>query len=390
MTGKTEFEEHYSFRRDEVRLGNWRTAPYSRWSFQNVGELVPTARVFAGSGVPEEPAVEIDALLREKVALPGGTETIADMLARTHADALTIMRAGAFIGDWSAPTMGFGEPHIIFSITKSLTAIIAGALQDEGLLDAQAPVTRYVPEAAPSVYGDASVQHVLDMTVAIDIEEAYLDPQSPFARYRRAMLWNPGGGDEGLSEFLCTIPRLPSPHGEVFRYRSPNTDMLGIILERAANRRYSDLLRDKLFAPLGARSPITVTVDREGTSRASAGVSLTARDLARVGEMMRQGGVANGRRIVSSEWVRDTVTGGSRDAWLRSDFTGLFANGQYRNKWYQSGDGSFYGIGIHGQWLFVHPSSETVIVKMSSQPEPVTDALDMDNIAFLNALVTMV
>lgn len=389
MVDATAFEERYGFRRDEVRLANWRLTPYSQWSFQNVGELVPSAQVWDGSGNetgPQDPAW----LLGETVSLPGGVERISDFLARSHADALTVMKAGKFVADWCAPTMDFGNRHIAFSISKSITAVAAGALQDDGLLDPQAPVTRYVPEAAGSAYGDAIVQNVLDMAVAIDIEEAYLDPQSPFARYRRAMLWNPGGGDEGLREFLCSLPRLPGAHGEIFRYRSPNTDLLGIILERASDQRMPDLLREKVFAPLGARSAVTITVDREGTSRASAGISLTPRDLARFGEMMRQGGIVGGRPLVSKAWVADTIGGGSKEAWDKSDFVTLFPRGRYRNKWYQTGDGAYCGIGIHGQWLYVDPTTETVIVRMSSQPEPVTDSFDCDNIAFLAQLSHMV
>lgn len=389
MVGTTAFEQRYGFRRDQVRLGNWRLTPFSRWSYQHVGELVPSAHVWGGAGgeeLPQDPA----GLVSETVALPGGRETIGGFLARSHADALTVMKAGRFVADWCAPTMDFGNRHIAFSISKSIVAVVAGALQEDGLLDAQAPVTDYVPEAAGSAYGEATVQHVLDMTVSIDIDEAYLDPQSPFGRYRRAMLWNPGGGDEGLCEFLCTLQRLPDRHGDVFRYRSPNTDMLGIILERASGRRMPDLLRDKVFAPLGARGAVSITVDREGSSRASAGISLTPRDLARVGEMMRQGGVAAGKRLVSEAWVTDTITGGSQEAWDRSDFVTLFPKGRYRNKWYQTGEGAYCGIGIHGQWLYIDPATETVIVRMSSQPDPVMDPFDCDNIAFLAQLSRIV
>ena len=102
------------------------------------------------------------------------------------------MKGGKLVGDWFAPHMDFGARHIIFSISKSLTAILAGILEGEGVFDPEAPVTQYIPEAAGSAYGDATVRHVLDMTVSLDFEEAYLDPESAFARYRRATLWNPG------------------------------------------------------------------------------------------------------------------------------------------------------------------------------------------------------
>ncbi|TIP49924.1 MAG: 6-aminohexanoate hydrolase, partial [Mesorhizobium sp.] len=70
--GKTAFETRYGFARNQVQLGNWRESPFSRWSFQNVGELVPSAAVAAASSGSEAPAQDLDGLLGEKVALAGG------------------------------------------------------------------------------------------------------------------------------------------------------------------------------------------------------------------------------------------------------------------------------------------------------------------------------
>ncbi|MDX8530360.1 serine hydrolase [Mesorhizobium sp. VK25A] len=392
MTGKTAFEAEYGFARNDVRLETWRLAPFNRWSFQNVGELVPSAHVAAAPG-GEEPAKSLGALLGEKISLAGGNETVEAFLKRSDTDGLTILRAGKLIGDWSAPHMPFGARHIIFSISKSVTAILAGILEGEGVFDPNAPVTQYIPEAKGSAYGDASVRNVLDMTVSLDFEEAYLDPESAFARYRRSTLWNPGGGTESLAAFLMIIQRLAEPHGQTYRYRSPNSDVLGILVERASGMRVTDLLAQKLWQPLGAASDMSVTVDMEGTARTAGGMSMTPRDLARIGEMMRQGGTANGRRIVPEAWVRDTVAnGGSHEAWQRGTMAFLFPKGRYRNKWYQTGhdSGAFCGIGIHGQWLYVNPKSEVVIAKMSSQPEPVEDKLDEDLVAFFEALGAIV
>ncbi|MHA6688362.1 serine hydrolase domain-containing protein [Mesorhizobium sp. A556] len=386
MAKATAFEENYGFRRDAVNLANWRSSPFNRWSFQNAGELVPSARIEA-MGEAEQPAKDMSGLLTEKI--PTG-ETVAAFMARSDTDALTVMKGGKIVGDWFAPHMSPGAPHIIFSISKSLTAILAGILHGEGKLDLEAPVIAYLPEAAGSAYGDATVRHVLDMVVSIDIEESYLDPDSAYGRYRKATLWNPGGGSESLKSFLLTLPRLEGPHGDIFRYRSPNSDLLGILVERASGQRVCDLMREKLWLPLGAKGDAFVTVDQEGTARTAGGMSVTPRDLARVGEMMRQGGVADGRRVLPEAWARDTISTGSTQAWQRGEMLPLFPKGRYRNKWYQVGDGAFCGIGIHGQWLYVDPGSEVVIVKMSSQPEPVNDPLDLAIVAFLQALSGMV
>ena len=392
MTGKTAFETKYGFARKDVRLETWRQTPFNRWSFQNVGELVPSAHI-AAAFAGEEPARPLGGLLGEKITFANGPETVEAFLKRSDTDALAVLKAGKPVGDWSASHMPFGARHIIFSISKSVTAILAGILEGEGVFDPDAPVAQYIPEAKGSAYGDASVRHVLDMTVSLDFEEAYLDPESAFARYRRSTLWNPDGGSETLSAFLMTIQRLAEPHGQTYRYRSPNSDMLGIVVERASGKRVSELLSEKLWLPLGAASEMSVTVDMEGTARTAGGMSMTPRDLARIGEMMRQGGLANGRRILPEAWVRDTVaTGGSHEAWQRGTMVFLFPKGRYRNKWYQTGhdSGAYCGIGIHGQWLYVNPKTEVVITKMSSQPEPVDDKLDDDIVAFLHALSAMV
>ena len=393
MTGKTAFETRYGFARNKVQLTNWRENPFNQWAFQNIGELIPTARVAAAPGASEAPAKDLAGLLNEKVAISGGAEAVAAFLARSSTDALTIMKGGKLVGDWFAPHMDFGARHIVFSVSKSLTAIVAGILEGEGVFDPEAPVVKYIPEAAGSAFADATARHVLDMTVSLDFEEAYLDPESAFARYRRATLWNPGGGTESLREFILTLQRLAEPHGQTFRYRSPNSDLLGLLLERASGQRFTDLMRDKLWQPLGAASEASVGVDMEGTARTAGGISVTPRDLARVGEMMRQGGMANGRRVVPQAWVEDTTsTGGSSDAWQRGTMVPLFPQGRYRNKWYQSGkpSGAYCGIGIHGQWLYVDPQAEVVIAKMSSQPEPVDDPLDIEIVEFFEGLTRLV
>jgi CubicO group peptidase (beta-lactamase class C family) len=119
---------------------------------------------------------------------------------------------------------------------------------------------------------------------------------------------------------------------------------------------------------------------------------MTARDLARVGEMMRCGGAAGRRQIVPEDWVHDTLNGGDAAAWKAGDFSFLLPDGRYRNKWYQTGfpGGAFCGIGIHGQWLYVDPATETVAVKLSSQPLPVDDPMDKECLDFFRALAPLV
>jgi CubicO group peptidase (beta-lactamase class C family) len=386
------FTTRFGFPRSEVSLANWRLAPYSAWSFHNAAEMVPSAVIAAADG-SEPPAADPSWLLAQTRA-GGAQEKIDDFLRRSHTDALVVMKDGKFVADFHAPHHDPRAPHIVFSISKSLTAILAGMLQEDGALDPNSPITDHVPEVAGSAYGDATVRHLLDMAVALDFDESYLDPESDFARYRRAMLWNPqlpGRAEEAMLGFLASLKKGAGDHGAPFRYRSPNSDLLGIVVERAAGRRYAELMSQRLWKPMGAKADGFVTVDREGTARAAGGVSVTARDLARVGELMRNGGVTGGKRVLPESWVQDTLTGGDADAWRQGDFAHLLENGRYRNKWYQTGfaNGAFFAIGIHGQWLWVDPEAAVVVVRLSSQPEPVDDPLDLECIALFSRIAEL-
>ncbi|MBA3043040.1 MAG: beta-lactamase family protein [Alphaproteobacteria bacterium] len=386
----TEFKTTYGFERRDVTIANWRTAPYSRWSFQNLREMVPTTEIRAAAEEPETALVTsplLDAALETGLA---GTANARAFLDHAHTDAFVLMKGGQIVAEHYAPHTHVNARHIVFSVSKSLTALVSAVLQDQGVIDPDCPVVSLIPEAKGSAYGDCSFRDVLDMRVSLDFDEAYLTKDGAFARYRRSTLWNPaepGAPVETLTEFLMTLQKADRPHGGPFFYASPNSDLLGILVERASGRRYADLFSDLLWKPLGAKNHALVSVDGAGTARSAGGVCLTARDLARVGQMLLDGGTANGRQVVPAAWVTDMQTAGDPKAWAASQPT-MLANGRYRSKWYQTGepDGAFCAIGIHGQWLYVDPSTETVIVKLSSQPNPLDDELKQDNFAFFRAL----
>ena len=92
------------------------------------------------------------------------------------------MRQGRIIAEWSAGHSDPALPHIIFSVSKSLTALLAGILAGKGLLSFGKPVVDYVPEAAGSAYADATVQQLFDMEISVDFVEDYLDTSGGFDR----------------------------------------------------------------------------------------------------------------------------------------------------------------------------------------------------------------
>jgi CubicO group peptidase (beta-lactamase class C family) len=372
-------------------LANWRQPPFNRWAFRHVREIVPSAPIPRG-GRRLRLGHAIEPLERLGFEAPDGRETtVAGMLADTSTDGMIVLHRGRIVFEAYEAGHDGHVPHIIFSVSKSLTALVAGILADRGLLDPDAPVTDYLPEAANSAYGDCTVRHVLDMTVSIAFEENYLDATGAFARYRETTGWNPVSDParpQDLRSFLLTLGRGEQPHGETVHYVSPNTDLLGWILERASGLRFSDLMANLLWQPMGAESDAYVTVDRLGAPRTAGGICTTLRDLARVGEVMRCRGLANGRQVVPGWWIDDILRNGDPQAWAKSDTKALLPNGRYRSLWYLTGNehGAFYAFGIHGQWIYVDPPSGVVVAKQSSWPDPLDDTLERLHLAGFDAL----
>ncbi len=346
-------------------LDSWQEAPDNRWVFRHIEEHIPSALISA------TPKPQTEAKLGELAA-------VSNLQARLDAsctDALLVERGGQVVGEWYAEGFGAFQSHLLMSVSKSLCGIVVGTLIDDGLLDPHATADDYVTALAGSAFGDATVQQLLDMTVSVNYSEEYTDTAAEVQAHDRAAGWRePLTGDPANTfEFLTQLTRS-GDHGESFQYCSAVTDTLGWIIESVTGERYAEVLSERLWSKLGAASDARVTVDRGGCSIANGGVSCTARDLARVGRLMLGGGSIDGQRVVSPEWIAQTLAGGNPSHAEFSPTREVFPGLSYRNQWWSTGNerGNVYGVGIHGQYLWLDPLTDTVIVKFSTLPAPVS------------------
>ena len=364
-----------------VTLSNWRRAPFSAWGFRNVRRLLPTANIAASSR-----AVPLEMSLEEigHVGFNGhdGTPTsVRQALRATDTDAFVVLRRGRIAAEWYSDGMNATTPHIVFSVSKSICGTLGGILVDRGLLDPDDGVVDYVPELASSVYAGCTVRHLLDMAVGIAFNEDYEDPKGDVVRYRHAAGWDPVPAGEppiDLRSFLALQRPDGQKHGELFHYVSTNTDVLGWVYERACDQPYADILSEYLWTPLGAEHDAYITVDARDAMRAAGGVCVTPRDLARFGEMVRRRGLAGDRQVVPGSWIDDINQRGDPDAWARSEMAELFPQASYRSQWYRvdRDRGVLIAFGIHGQFIYIHPEAELVVIRMASEATP----LDPDRV----------
>lgn len=358
----------------QVTLANWRKAPWLRWSFQHVREIVASADIpnlpAAVRPLPEAP-VDLSGVT---VPASAGAMPLATFLTHTNTDALVVLQRGRIVFETYANGMTALTPHIAMSVSKSVLGLVAGILAGQGVLDPQAQVTAYVPEVAGTAYAGARVRDLLDMRAGIAFDEDYLATGGAIIEYRKSTNWEPlapGQTPSDLRSFFTTMTEPDQGHGRPWHYVSVNTDLMGWVLERATGRRYADLLAGLLWQPMGAERPAYITVDRLGAPRAAGGFCCTARDLARLGQLVAEGG----RGVVPGAWLDDILTGGDKNAWDTSDgpvkYPGLPM--RYRSKWYvvDRPEPIAFGIGVHGQHLFVDPANQVVIAKFSCHDLPV-------------------
>jgi hypothetical protein len=372
-----------------ANLGNWRTAPHNKWSFQNVSKVLTTDIIDRRAGSDTQFNIALADLGDLSFRAPDGEMTVDECLAQSDTDGLLVLKDGAVVYERYENGMTADTRHIMFSVSKSILGATFGILAREGLVDTGRLATDYVPEFAGSAYEGATVQQLLDMTVAIEFVEDYTLTDGDVIRYRRATNWDPaksGEGELSTRGALTQFKRSGGDHGERFHYVSPNTDALGWVAERATGMNYAAILTKYLWQPMGAEYSAYITVDNHGGARAAGGICATLRDIGRFGALMtREPLVAD---VIPQAFIDDTFLNGDPDTWARGESANFLPGGRYRNKWYiKAGDKKVaLAIGIHGQWIHVDHERNIVIVKQSSQPLAGQDATDHMLMACFDAI----
>ena len=356
-------------------LANWRLPPFNREAFSKVREIIPTASINRTKGT----AVENNESVNKKliVKIRENEETVLDeFLRKTTADAFHVSHEGKSIYTWHSDYCSSTTPHIIFSVSKSLTALLIGCVIDEGLLSEETLVSQIIPETKGSAFEDASVRNLLDMSVSSNFIEDYEATSGIFLDYRQSTGWNPQDIDDTshLKSFLLSLKKNMHKHGEKFEYHSTNTDMLGIIIEKCTGKKYAQYFFEKLMKPLGARDESYVTLDRMGTSRAAGGICISANDIMSICEMVRcYGKNSQGEQVFPENWIKDILHSDSDKKFSLDGHYDIFPEGLYRSKWYRpyTSRNVLFGLGIHGQWIWIDFEKELSIVCLSSEPKPI-------------------
>ena len=189
--------------------------------------------------------------------------------------------------------------HDLASVTKSMTSVLVGIAIDKGLIDSvRQPVVSLLPAAvrgkADAQLRAMTVENLLTMTSGLDC--GFEPRERELAAMRRSDNW---------PAFALALPMRAAP-GTHYAYCSCNNHLLSAILSARTGESALAFARTHLFDPLGI-SAASWPADSHGQSHGWGDLHLFPKDLARIGELYRNGGTWKGRRIVSESWVRQST-----------------------------------------------------------------------------------
>jgi CubicO group peptidase (beta-lactamase class C family) len=309
----------------------------------------------------------------------GQPYTAQQFLDRTYTNALLVMKDGRIVSEIYRNATHERSRFIGWSMTKSVTSLLIGCALAEGRLESlDTPISRYLPELKGGGYEGVSIRHVMQMRSGVEYEERYdfEHPGRAASNHIASLVKNVAR----FADAARTLPRINAP-GSTFQYKTIDTAVLGWLIERVTQGSVAAYTARCLWEPLGAESDAFYIMDGApgvGREFSGAGFNATLRDYARIGQMVLDGGVANGRRIVSSDWIRQsTQPTGPEDN----------ERGGYGLQWWTLANSEgFAAIGLQGQYIYIDPSTRTVVVKLSYFPPGDNSALEAGTLAFMRAV----
>ena len=266
-------------------------------------------------------------------------------------------------------------------MSKTITAMLVGlALEHGAIASLDDPVTKYLPELAGTGYDGATLRQVLQMRSGVDYQERYdfgANPSFAGRLHEQAIVLNRMRFADGALE-----TRRANAPGSTFNYSTLDTFVIGWLLERAMGIELAAFTEGQLWGPLGAEGGAFWLADGPpgaGRELAGMGFNATLRDFGRLGQLLLDGGRRGNEQVLPAGWIEQMT---------RMVPTGAPMPGYGLFTWQVDDEpGAYAAVGLAGQFIYVHPQSRTVIVKLSYYPPAEPEHVRPETLAFFKAVV---
>lgn len=373
--------------------GSFFRFPALRYSVCHMREFMPTTPVKASNIKQYKFKERQDEKIDQITFTPLNSSesmTWEHSLSENYTDGILILHKGKIVYERYFGELKPDGVHAAMSVSKTFTGTLGALLVEEGLLDENKTGADYIPELKNSAFGDATIRQILDMTTGLKYSEDYSDLNAEIWSFSAA--GNPftkhdAGGPTNYYDYLVTVQK-EGIHGEVFSYKTVNTDVMGWIVSRVTGKSIPELLSERIWKPLGSHFDGYYQIDGAGIAFAGGGLSANMRDMAMFGEMIRNKGKFNKQQILPVALIEDIMNGGSKEAFRKSVYGESLENWSYRNMWWHTGNehGAFAARGVHGQTIYIDPKAEMVIVRFASHPEAKNAKIDPTSLPAFHAV----
>lgn len=236
-----------------------------------------------------------------------------------------------------------------FSMAKSILSILIGCAIDDGLIASiDEPVTNYIPELKKNGFDKVMIKHLLQMTSGLKFNEGYFNPFGHVATFYYGL---------NLRKNTKRLKLKRAPEEEM-EYVSGNTQLLGFVLDKALKgKTITAYLQEKIWTPLGMEYDASWSIDRKknGIEKTFCCINARARDFAKIGRLYLNKGKWEGKQIVSEDWVRQST---------KYDISEGASGGYQYQWWVPSNKGDFMAQGILGQYIYVNPKTNMIVVRL--------------------------
>lgn len=345
-------------------------------TFQHMDQMFATRGVAAGGDVWDLQSESV--ALEGEYTIGGKTMSLTDALEATATNALVVVKGGKIVHETYRNGSDAKTRFLTFSVAKSYVSTLIGlALSDGAIKSLDDKVTDYLPEMKGTGYDGPTIRDLLRMRSGVDWLEVYQfgsETQLTTVHDNSLVAYRYRWCDYAAKESKAG----PNKPDAAFNYATLDTSVLGCILEKAVGKTGSEYMSEKLWKPAGMESDaywIMDGPDSVGREFFGAGLAVTARDHARFGLMFLNGGMANGKQVVPADWVRQATV---PDEGYEPVAPGEPIGYQYQ-WWTFAGSDAYAAMGLHHQFIYVDPTNDMVIVKITHTPEPV--GRDEENLA---------
>jgi hypothetical protein len=353
-------------------------------TFRSMERLFDTRQVSRAGPVWVLPKNE--APLDFRYSVGGQSLAATEFAGRTFTNALVIIKRGRIVFEQYRNLSDDRSHFASFSLAKSIVSMVVGAAVADGYIQSiEDPVRKYVPELKGSGYEKVPIRELLRMRSGVAYDERY-----DFGVQSEAQQVHELAVVQNVQRFADISRRLKLTRkpGEAFNYSTMDTAVLGWVIEKAVRQPLSKYMSARIWEPAGMESYGFWIADGPpgvGREMSGMGYNATARDFARLGQLMLQRGRVGDRQILPTDWI-DAATASTAIGVERQPIKTAFALGYGYQWWTLHGTGSYTGIGLQGQYIYVDPATETVVAKLSHYPPGFNDPLDDEAFAFFRAV----